>query len=177
MELDKRIKSKLDILTCFDIEEAEKYIGERGYFSNNLGDFSDLVNNRPKHGTLEFGTLGAIHQDLDSPFYMQENVTVYDFFLPKSLIESEKFSRPFSLVEFKGNLPKMIFPDDLIHFRHKNNENNEFSEYAQRYNGYIVNSRATAICLGSREYTLGDLFAIFEYLDKDGEWNTFGVEE
>jgi hypothetical protein len=24
---------------------------------------------------------------------------------------------------------------------------------------------------------LGDLFENFEYLDKDGEWNTFGVEE
>ena len=50
-------------------------------------------------------------------------------------------------------------------------------DLVQKYNGYIVNSQTTVICLGSREYTLGDLFKNFEYLGKDGEWNTFGVEE
>ena len=38
-----------------------------------------------------------------------------------------------------------------------------------------MNSQDTVICLGSREYSLKDLFEKFEYLDKDGEWNTFGV--
>lgn len=86
MKLDKRIRRE-DIFDCFNCEKAEKYIGERGYFSNNLSDFSDLVNNRPKHGTLEFGTLGKIHKDLGHPFYMKENVTVNGFFIPLSLIE------------------------------------------------------------------------------------------
>ena len=40
-----------------------------------------------------------------------------------------------------------------------------------------MSSEDTVICLGSREYSLKDLFEKFEYLDKDGGWNTFGVEE
>lgn len=68
----------------------------------------------------------------------------------------------------------MIFPDDLIHFRHNKTG---YEEYAQRYNGYIVDGKTTFICLGSREYSLENLFKNFEFLDKDGEWNMFGVGE
>ena len=158
MRLDKRIKSKEDIFDCFNSYKAEKYIGKRGYFSNNLGDFSDLVNKRPKNGTLEFGTLGKIHKDLDSPFYMKETVSVNRFFIPECLIENEKFSRPFSIIEFKSNLPKMIFLDDLIHFR---NNKNGYEEYALKYNGYIIDGKNTFICLGSRDYySLENLLAM-----------------
>ena len=33
MELDKRIKSLSDILTCFDIKDAVQFIGQEGYFA------------------------------------------------------------------------------------------------------------------------------------------------
>ena len=173
MKLDARIKNREDIFDCFNSDKAEKYIYKRGYFSNYLGDFSDLVNNRPKNGTLEFGTLGKIHNDLDSPYYMKENVSVYAFFFPLCLVEDKKYSRPFSIIEFKSNLPNMIFPDDLIHFR---NNKNGYEEYALRYNGYIIDGKTAFICLGSRDYySLENLFKSFEYLDKNGEWNMFGV--
>ena len=42
-------------------------------------------------------------------------------------------------------------------------------------NGYISINRVTVICLGSREYSVEDLFKNFEYLDKDGNWNVFGA--
>ena len=154
MKLDARIKSLSDILTCFDIEETKQYIGQKGYFALNIGYYKCLAD-------IKYGTLTGVGSS-------------WDFFLPECLLENKKYSRPFSIIEFKGNLPKMIFPDDLIHFR---NKDSGFDEYAQRYNGYIVNSQDTVICLGSREYSLKDLFEKFEYLDKDGEWNTFGVEE
>ena len=166
MKLDPRIKSLSDILTCFDIEEAKQYIGQKGYFALNIGYYKCLAD-------IKYGTLTWVgDDDTFAPF--KESDCSWDLFIPESLLENKKYSRPFSIIEFKGNLPKMIFPDDLIHFRHKNNGS---SEYAQKYNGYIVNSQTTVICLGSREYTLGDLFKNFEYLGKDGEWNTFGVEE
>lgn len=165
MELDKRIKSKNDILTCFDLERAIKFLGQKGYFSDCF-DLYRCLDNR------KYGILTEI-KDSDCPF-KEDDYEFWRFFIPESLVENKKYSRPFSLIEFKGNTPKMIFPDDLIHFRDKNSG---FIEYAQRYNGYIVNSRVTVICLGSREYSLEDLFENFEYLDRDGEWNTFGVEE
>ena len=166
MKLDARIKSLSDILTCFDIEETKQYIGQKGYFALNIGYYKCLAD-------IKYGTLtGVGNDDAFAPF--KESDCSWDFFLPECLLENKKYSRPFSIIEFKGNLPKMIFPDDLIHFR---NKDSGFDEYAQRYNGYIVSSQDTVICLGSREYSLKDLFEKFEYLDKDGEWNTFGVEE
>lgn len=166
MQLDKRIEKLSDILTCFDIQKAGQFLGHEGYFADVNSSYQSLDNRA-------YGILTEI-KDAAYPF-KKDNTEYWRFFIPEIRLKpGEKKYRPYTLQEFKGNLPKMIHPDDLIHFRHKNNE---FSEYAQRYNGYIVNSRATVICLGSREYTLGDLFENFEYLDKDGEWNTFGVEE
>lgn len=165
MELDKRIKSKNDILTCFDVKDAGRFLGQKGYFS----DCIDLYRFLDKR---KYGILTEV-KDSDCPFKEGDN-EFWRFFIPESLLENKKYSRSFSLIEFKGNTPKMIFPDDLIHFR---NKNGGFIEYAQRYNGYIVNSRVTVICLGSREYSLEDLFENFEYLSRDGEWNVFGVEE
>lgn len=166
MKLDSRIKTLSDILTCFDIEEAKQFIGQKGYFEDYLDKYNSLE-------VSEYGTLTEV-VDNEAPF-KSDNRCHWRFFIPESLVENvECYSRPFSIIEFKGNLPKMIFPDDLIHFR---NKDTGFEEYAQRYNGYIVSSQDTVICLGSREYSLKDLFEKFEYLDKDGSWNTFGVEE
>ena len=43
MKLDPRIKALSDILTCFDIEEAKQYIGQKGYFTDDLYRFSDVL--------------------------------------------------------------------------------------------------------------------------------------
>ena len=167
MKLDPRIKSLSDILTCFNIEDAKQYIDQKGYFSDTLCGFSNLSSNRC------YNILTDVRDD-GYPF-RRDNNDYCCLFIPESrLLENKKYSRPFSIIEFKGNLPKMIFPDDLIHFR---NKDTGLEEYAQRYNGYIVNSQDTVICLGSREYSLKDLFEKFEYLDKDGDWLPFGVEE
>ena len=40
MKLDKRLK--ISPFNCFDAKRARRYIDKMGYFSNNLGDFSDL---------------------------------------------------------------------------------------------------------------------------------------
>ena len=34
MKLDPRIKSVSDILTCFEIERAKQFIGQKGYFAD-----------------------------------------------------------------------------------------------------------------------------------------------
>ena len=36
MELDKRIKEGKRPLTCFDLKEAEQFIGKKGYFSHYI---------------------------------------------------------------------------------------------------------------------------------------------
>lgn len=42
MELDKRIKEGKRPLTCFDAEEAKKYVGKKCYLTNDISLFSDL---------------------------------------------------------------------------------------------------------------------------------------
>ena len=177
MKLDKRIRRE-DIFDCFNAEKAEKYIGERGYFSNNLCDFSDLVNNRPKNGTLEFGTLGKIHNDLDSPYYMKENVTVNGFFIPESVLKpkpKEKQYRALTIDEFKDK----FHIGQPISFRKKGEVGNE------RYlilNGYsnckLFDEITTDIYIGRGAYTLDELFNKYEWQASDTEdFQPFGVEE
>ena len=61
-------------------------------------------------------------------------------------------------------------------FRHKNDES---LEYHVRYNGYIKydNGDVYLIIFGRKTYPLNELFENYEYLDDDGEWKPFGVEE
>jgi len=166
MNLDKSLK--VSPFNCFDAKRAKRFVDCMGYFSNNLGDFSDLHKCR-------FGTLGAIHEDTEHPFFMKENVTVNGFFVPESLVEPTKHNkRPFGMQEFKDNLPKMILSNDLIHFKDKSTNN----ILSLKFNGDIIlDGSELLICLGSREYSLKYLFENCEYLDRDGGWNTFGVEE
>ena len=75
--------------------------------------------------------------------------------------------------EFKDNLPKMMLSDDVIHFRDKATD----AKFSLKFVGEILDGSDWFVCLGTREYSLKELFEDFEYLDKDGGWNTFGVDE
>lgn len=171
MKLDKRIKSRKDIFDCFNAEKAGKYIGEHGYFVNNLSDFSDLAGKQPNYGTL-----GAFHQELDSPFYLQESATVYNFFLPESLLlKLEKKYRPYTLEEFTEKF-KVGLP---IKFRKKDKVG------CERYlilNGYEHEQRndqtITYIYIGVVGYTFDELFNEYEWQEHYTEdYKPFGVEE
>lgn len=50
MELDKRIKSLSDILTCFDVKDAGQFLGQEGYFSDDL-EYYRCLSSR-KYGIL-----------------------------------------------------------------------------------------------------------------------------
>lgn len=42
MKLDPRIIEGRKPLTCFDAEEAEKFVGQKGYVSDDISTFTDL---------------------------------------------------------------------------------------------------------------------------------------
>ena len=58
MKLDKRIKSKSDILSCFDIENAKEFVfvDQKGYFANEISSFCDI-------NICKYGTLGSVLGD------------------------------------------------------------------------------------------------------------------
>ena len=44
MNLDKRIKDRSHIFDCFSIDEAKQYIGQKGYFTDFIENYQNLVN-------------------------------------------------------------------------------------------------------------------------------------
>lgn len=169
MELDSRIKSLPDVLTCFDIEKAKKFLGEKGYFAGDLYCFTDLVRSCP------YGTLANILDDPDDTFQMKENSIYYPYFIPEfSLKPKEKRYRQYTFMEFTA-----IFTIGRpVKFRKKGAVGQE------RYlilNGYSHVQRGNVttpfIYMGSTPYTLDELFRAYEWQEHYTEdFKPFGVE-
>ena len=168
MELDKRIKSLSDILTCFDIERAKEFLGEKGYFAGDLCCFKDLQQ------LCAYGILVNVFDDRDDTF--QKGETIYPFFIPKCLLKpKEKQYRPYTFMEFTDKFTV----GQPIKFRQKGAEGYE------RYlilNGYQHEQHegrtVTYIYIGSQGYTLDALFNDYEWQEHYTEdFKPFGVEE
>lgn len=162
MELDKRIKSLSDIMTCFDIEKARQFIGQNGYFSNYISDFKCTE-------SCKYGTLEDVFDDEDT---FQLKSSVYYYFIPESSLKSkEKKYRPYKNTEefFKKTNHKV---GSLISIKDK------MSNVEKHL--MIVGYSDNFLYLGSLYYPLSELFDKFEIYDwtgKKDEWIPFGVAE
>lgn len=166
MKLDPRIKSLSDILTIFDIDRAKEFIGQKGYFSDELHLFEDL-------STVPCAFLIEISSDRgDYAFRKDDDRGYYRFFIPESSLRpAETFAekkkwRPFTLDEFLAKFP-LLSP---VVFRRK--ENGELRTYS--FIGYIASG---TIILGNDWRILENLFEDYELKDENGNWTPFGVEE
>lgn len=172
MKLDSRILKGKKPLTCFDVEEAKKYIGKDCYFASKFERFENL--SKVPHATL--------HNVDDSPVpfqcYGEDGVLCYDcFILPCEWVkpeEPEKKYRPFSLDEFL----KIFNTGDLVEFRYKDSDEVKCAMFT----GYITDvdriddktPGAVELMLGIFHYSLCSLFEVCE-LFLNGEWQPFGV--
>lgn len=164
MELDKRIKSLSDILTCFDIEDAKQYIGQEGYFA-------DVNSSYHKLDDSAYGTLTAI-KDNAYPFKMGNN-DIWRFFIPESrLLEiKEKKFRPYTIEEFQ----KIFTLGSPIKFRRKDAKEHPVNLV---FLGYTWLNDRTAVEIGHEKYFLDVLLNDFEwYNEYKDEYTPFGVEE
>lgn len=165
MKLDPKIKANAIIGHCFNTGEMTKYIGQVCYFVDALEDFSDLIN--PFEGVLK-----AVSPDVTVCYVAEAKVNgspvefPYCFCLPAEFVKEEKQYRPYSIEDFAIS--------EFVVFRERNNPS---MEYHVRYNGYRKCDNVYKVILGNISYTLSDLFEDFEYLDSDGKWVPFGVEE
>ena len=158
MELDKRIKS-IDCIRSFNTNNDD-CLGKFGYFTNYVTNFDDL--NSIRKGICVFKDGSRF------PFYCDDQK--FQFFIPENeLLPKEKKFRPYTLEEFCNE------GFEVVVFRHKNDES---LEYHVRYNGYLkYDNDVYLIIFGNKLYPLNELFENYEYLDDDGEWKPFGVEE
>ena len=170
MEFDKRIIEGKRPLTCFDIDEAEEYVGKKCYISNEYDFFRNLDFTQQK-------ILNDI-EDCETPFHYDDNDfdKQAEFCLPCDWVkEPEKKYRPYSLEEFLENFGM----GDQIVFRIKNADDIKVAMFT----GYITDVEriddktpgACEIMLGSFHYSLFSLFEDFERF-YNGRWYPFGIE-
>ena len=167
MELDKRIKEGKRPLTCFDLKEAEEYVGKKCYISNEYDFFRDVDFTQQK-------ILSGV-EDCETPFHYDSDKQA-EFCLPCDWVkEPEKKYRPYSLEEFL----EIFDVGDQIEFRYKVSDDVKHAMFT----GYITDVEriddktpgACEIMLGIFHYSLLDLFKDFERF-YNGRWWPFGIE-
>ena len=161
MELDSRIVEGKKPLTCFDMKEAEQFIGEDGYFAHEMEVFENL--DRCYFSRL----LGFDTCDKSIPFAVANASRDYEFFLPAEWVKPEEPEKKYreykDLDEFFdvtgleiGDLIKLKFPG------------NNVAELL------IVGGCDNSLFIGIHKYTFKQLFEMVE-ISISGEWQPFGV--
>lgn len=163
MKIDNKVEDDYIIFSCFGAEQAKQYVDCKGYFTNDIGDFSNLDD-------CYYGTLNVVDNNSSRSYLNKDFSRYFGFFLPEACVkQKQKKFRPCTLDDFGLNI------GDLIRFRRKGD--NDF-ETCTMYMGYIKNSGIVKVQLGTIYYSLKELFEDYEWFDKDSNtWEPFGVEE
>lgn len=168
-QYDPRIKNELCIRDPFTIDTGKQHIGKRGYFTDDIFNFSNL-------DSCCTGMLASVESDNRHPYYCaisDEGIIIkgnFSFFLSAEFVEEkpkEKQYRPYTIEEFCNE------GFEIVVFREKGNPS---TEYHVRYNGYKKYDNVYKVILGNMSYTLSDLFEDFERF-YNGRWFPFGVKE
>lgn len=117
MNADKRILDISKILNCLTTDKAKEYIGEMGYFSDNLEDYNNLDN-------VKLDTLSEVGSNYFGYIDTYPDIIKYkEFFLParyveSSIIEPRKFIDINSDKEVEKYIGKVgYFGDSKLDFR------------------------------------------------------------
>ena len=175
MDLDKRILPGKRPLTCFDTEEAKKFIGEKGYFCNNLSRFCYLNSCTPAYLRNIF-----VHNN-ESCFEASRidwPNTNYKYFLPAEWLKPEKPEgkwRPFTLDEFVKRFDLEVGTRVFL-IRSKTIPVNQRRLLLTG----IIQDKDPCVCgvyLGGCYFRFSDLFDMYEVRFGKNDWQPFGVEE
>lgn len=168
MKLDPRIIEGRKPLTCFDTEEAEKFIGKECYFCDCPLAFEDL----DKFTTLVKNVLFRV-QDTEKPFLTDTIASFrYAYCLPCEWVNSEKPKIKWRA--FKDHAEyKEFLNDGIIESWVKIREKETKDTFEVMY----VGGGEDIIYLGGRAFSLSYLFEQYELFNENTqEWLPFGVE-
>lgn len=161
-ELDKRIKDFSDIQSYAKWDD--KYIGETGYFSDNIIGFSDL-------DSCTKSVLASIDEMGGTDMIFDDDENYYRFFLPESLLKEVEY-RPFTKDEFIRMFNNGVFGQWITMSSPVLEK-----EYHLQVTGYYCTVKDNLfVCLGAMVFSLDDLFKNYKWKDSDGSWRVFGVE-
>ena len=172
MELDKRIRAIVDILTVVN-SDMGGIIGKTGYFGNSIMDFKRL-------DTCEHGELTGIIRNTDRCFEYENCADSgrqgYCYFIPEDwVLPEEKKYRPYTLAEW-------IDQHEIGEVIHCRNEHKQ--EFHVMYTGYVIEHGEDIqdvrtigrIVFMFTAYFLEELFKDYE-ICINGEWRPFGIKE
>ena len=177
MKLDPRINNKLLISDPFDAETANKYIGRRGYFTDDIVSFSNLDN-------CCTGMLVSVESDNRHPYYcgIADGGAIisgnFSFFLSAEFVEEkpkEKKLRPYTFMEFQDKFTV----GRPLKFREKGKFGCERYMILSGYWHELRNGLVTTyIYIGPHSYTLDELFNCYEWQEHyTSDFQPFGVED
>lgn len=171
MKLDKRIKKLSDIITCFseDKYRARDYVGQMGYFSDDLMEFNDLE-------SCIYGELASFNLDEDYPFKCNTDVIDHAYFIPESILKPKPKKkveyRPYIIAEFCHQFPI----GSVVTLRRK-----AYKEliYNVMFTGYRADDTGVTVLLGNAGYDLENLFNDYEWTESivSEKFKPFGVEK
>lgn len=165
MKLDKRL-SRLPY-TCFEKDDCEKFVGQMGYFTDDIEDYSDLEDCHHK-------SLVSV-SDYHCFSFCTDNYS-FRFFFPDALLkEPVKQLRPFETVE---ELPFGALGS--LYMRRKAEPE---KIYLTSIQGFIIkDDKLCSVIIFSKERSMHDLMREWEWKsfnksDLENEWLPFGVFE
>lgn len=162
MKLDSRIKEGKRPLTCFDIDEAEKYIGHKCYLSNEYDFFRNLDFTKQE-------ILNGV-EDCEEPFHYDQDRQA-EFCLPCEWVKEPKAPEfvPYTLDTWKQEFE----PGDVIIFTGKEDTSDEGNYFKFLYSGYVKHpDNCIRVVLGPWLFSFDELLTY--KINRDGTWEPFG---
>ena len=163
MILDSRIKDGKRPLTCYDIEEAEKYVGKLCYINSNYDFFRNL-------DLIQKTILKGV-EDCEEPFHYDSDRQC-EFCLPCEWVEqkSKITYKPYTLDTWGLDFN----PGDVVFFRGKEDTPKGNNYYKCMYLGHLENeNNRILVILGPWLFSFFELFELYE-IYRNGSWEPFG---
>lgn len=174
-QYDPRIKNELLIRGPFNTESANKYIGKKGYFTDDIFNFSNL-------DSCCAGMMVSVEADNRYPYYCgiyDEGVIIrgnFSFFLSAEFVEERPKEKFIPFRYLKELADAGIEVGKVISIRNKNSDLVTMNVLVTEINYDTENNEVIDITLGATGYEFSTLFNSYQ-LQVNGEWKPFGVEE
>jgi len=166
MKFDPRIKKGKMPLSPFELNKAKKFIGEFGYFANNIFAFMNL-DTIAERGAFTLSDINPSDTDF-KPFKDGSDEVGWSYFLPKVWTNPhEEMYGPYTLT---GWCNRHELGEEIV-MRLKNT----IDEQHKLFVGYTPAITPT-ITLGNSDFSFRELFEEWE-IHIDDIWQPFGMKE
>lgn len=163
---------KKDVYSWANCEEVNQYMGKEGYFAESISILERDIEQQHTSRLIGVNTTEVC-------CFHARNKGNYSLFLPIDKVKKpEKKWRAFKNIrEFADTLgiENKFLVGASVKWRYKNKHSNQGVSLIT--NTFISPEEEIFITLGFQTYIIGRLFTDLEWLDKDGNWQPFGVKE